>query len=187
MGLCSIAGTVVFGGIIAEATGTIHTQSILLRWGIALGALYLTLQLCSAILAAVSGLARRAYDTESAEEILPQSGEAQADHMKRYMRWCLETLAGHREQNNAKVTQMAVAHRAITNFLVGLVVVALLATAYAARQHPANDSIEVLRQNHELLDLVRGPQGPAGPKGDPGPPCERPRSLAKHSSVREPK
>src|SRR5437016_2758796 len=33
MGLCSIAATLVFGGIVTQATGTAHFQSPILRWG----------------------------------------------------------------------------------------------------------------------------------------------------------
>src|SRR5690348_14399865 len=67
MGLSSIAGTVVFGGIIAQATGTIKSPSSTFKWGMALAALYLTLQLCSAILAAVLGLSRRTFAAENSQ------------------------------------------------------------------------------------------------------------------------
>jgi hypothetical protein len=173
MGLCSIAGTVVFGGIVAQAAGTAHFQSSFLQWGVALGAFYLTLQLCSAILAAVRGLGRRSYRAETNDVVLPRIGEEQADHLKRRMQWCLETLVANQTQNNGKVTQMAVAHRAMTNFLVGLLVIALLAVGYAVRPNASNDTVEFLRRNHELMEMLRGPQGPPGPigpQGNPGPP-----------------
>lgn len=169
MGLCSIAATVVFGAIVGAATGTFHTQSMFLRFGLALGALYLTLQLCSAILAAVRGLSRRSYSVENSDVVLPGKDEDQAKHLRRYMGWCLESLSCHRANNNAKVTQMAVAHRAITNFLVGLIVVALLGTVYAIREQRRNDAVETLRQSPELLNGLHGPQGPVGPAGPVGP------------------
>jgi len=154
----------------------------------ALGALYLTLQLCSAILAAVRGLSRRFYNAETSEVVLPTVGEEQADHLKRHMQWCLQTLADHQAQNNAKVTQMAVAHRAMTNFLVGLMLVALLGIGYAVRQNPGNDAIEMLQQNRQLMDRLRGPQGPAGPAGPqgiPGPPrTSNPPGTKNRSSKR---
>lgn len=189
MGLCSIAATLVFGGIVAQATGTAHFQSPVLRWGMALGALYLALQLCSAILAAVRGLARRSYHAESSEVVLPKTGEEQADHLKRRMQWCLQTLADDQGQNNAKVTQMAVAHRAITNFLGGLILVALLGVGYAVRQNPGDDTIQMLQRNRQLMDMLRGPQGPAGPqgpKGNPGSPSVSHAPPAKHTSTMRP-
>lgn len=173
MGLSSIAGTVLFSGLVAEATGTISAPSPLFRWGMALGAFYLTLQLCSAILAAVRGLSRKSYSVATSAVVLPGKGEDDAEYLRRRILWCLQTLVGRRPQTNAKVTQMAVSHCAMKNFLVGLLLVALFCGGFAVSRNPGNDTIQMLQKSQKLYDLLRGPQGPAGPsgpKGDPGPP-----------------
>jgi len=59
IGLCSIAGTIVFGVILAQTTANLHVQTTSFRLVLAIGALYLTLQVCCAILASVRGLERR--------------------------------------------------------------------------------------------------------------------------------
>ena len=175
MGLSSIAGTVVFGGIIGEATGALHSPSLPFKWGMALGAFYLTLQLCSAISASVRGLSSRPYRVETSNLVLPKKNEPTLDYYRRRINWFLETLVDTRNQNNSKSNQMKIAYCAITNFLVALLIIALLGAAFAVRQpQSSRDLIETLQKNHELNEMLRGPQGPVGPtgpRGDPGPPC----------------
>jgi hypothetical protein len=81
---------------------------------------------------------------------------------------------------------MAVAHRAMKNFLVALILFAAVGTVAAIRAKPPDDAlIEALRKDHELNEMLRGPQGikgdqgPAGPKGDPGTGKTSPRSPSK--------
>ena len=169
MGLSSIAATLVFGSILAQATGALHVQEVWLRWVLALGALYLAIQLCSAIIAALHGLERRAYLSTTTLDFLPlPNGEARSACLRRRIGSCLSLLADHRSLNNEKVTQMAVAHCALRNFLWFLVALALLGTYGAVKSSShGDDLIEKLRQNHKLQELLRGPQGPPGPKGDP--------------------
>ena len=83
-----------------------------------------------------------------------------------------QRLLDHRDQNNRKVTQMAVAHQALTNFVWGLLLLALLGGVYGIRVRPSDDLVETLKKNHELQEMLRGPQGQpgiAGPRGEPGP------------------
>lgn len=184
MGLSSIAGTVLFSGIVAQATGAIHSQSAVFRWGMAFGALYLTLQLCSAILAAVRGLSRKSFTVATGGVVLPVKDEDRTEYFRRRILWCLQTLTSHRPQNNDKVTEMAKAHCALTNFLIGLLLVAVFCGWFAVRQNSGNDAIEMLQKNQKLYDLLRGPQGPSGPtgpKGDPGPPAANDKSPARIS------
>lgn len=75
VGLSSIAGTIVFSGILALATGTLRADTIVLRSVMALGALYLALQICWAILASVRGLERRPYIAQNPSGILPLPNE----------------------------------------------------------------------------------------------------------------
>jgi hypothetical protein len=81
VGLASIAGTIVFGSLLSQAgalRGTIAIRSLL-----AAGSLYLTLQICSAILAAVQGLGRRNYVELDPDDILPMDTEASTHHIRR--------------------------------------------------------------------------------------------------------
>jgi hypothetical protein len=181
MGLSSIAGTVVFGGIIAQVTGTFHAPSSVFRWEMAFGAFYLTLQLCSAISASVRGLSSRPYWVETSAQVLPSKNEPTLDYYGRRIDWFLDALVDTRNQNNSKLTQMRVAYCAIRNFLVALLLIALLAAGFAVRRQQSSDLIETLQKSYELHEMLRGPQGPVGPtgpRGDPGPPCTQPKPGA---------
>jgi hypothetical protein len=172
LGLSSIAGTIVFGSMLAQSSRLSSGQGSLQRL-LALGSLYLTLQVCSAIFAAVRGLGRRGYRVATAADVLPQSGETLIAHQRREISGCLEALSESYTQNNAKVTQMAIAHEAMKNFFVGLLAVALLGTWQALGSQPQDSLLERLRTDHALREMLRGPQGPPGipgPKGDPGMP-----------------
>ncbi len=172
-GLSSIAGTILFSGILAQAAGTMQPPTRLIGLAIAAGALYIALQVCSAILAAVRGLQRRAYDTEMAGGVLPAPTETRPAHLKNRINASVRRLGRNRIRNNEKVGQMAAAHRAMKNFLGGLIFMAVLGTVVAAR-NPSDNLTQKLRDNRELNELLRGPQGP---KGDPGPPGPRGESA----------
>jgi hypothetical protein len=186
LGLSSIAGTIVFGSILAEATGAVHAQRVELQWIIGLGASYLTIQLGSAIFAAVRGLARRQYYSESASDILPTATEVRPAYLKRRIRSRSEELIDRQERNNEKVTQMAVAHRALTNFVVALLLFAAIGTLYGVRASGPNDTIEILKKNKQLLELLRGPQGDPGVPGPPGPQGDPGKSTTSRSQNRHP-
>lgn len=127
MGLSSIAATIVFGSILAQATGSLHVQRPWLRWLLALGALYLALQLCCAIIAALGGLERRGYLAMSPRDLFPlASGEAPSIYFRRRIRDYLSVLSDHQFLDNMKVTQMAIAHRAMRNFLWALLILAIV-------------------------------------------------------------
>jgi hypothetical protein len=88
---------------------------------------YTVMQLLCAIRGAVHGLGRRGYRGPTPSSKLRQFGEHQAGHTLRQTRESLKCLHNHRRHNNVKVTQMAVAHRAIENAVVGfLLAIALL-------------------------------------------------------------
>jgi hypothetical protein len=169
MGLSSIAGTIVFGGLLAQATGALQVQRGWLRWTMALGALYLAMQLCCAILAAVSGLERQGYLSAETRDILPPpGGEARPIYLRRRIRECLVELEDHERLNNRKVTQMAIAHRAMKNFIWVLLFIALIGAYGGITQSSRGDDlIERLRKDREVQELLRGPQGPQGPRGEP--------------------
>jgi hypothetical protein len=173
MGLSSIGATIVFGSILAQAGGTLHVQRVWLRWVLAIGALYLALQLCCAIMAALRGLERQSYLASSTYDVFPlPSGEARSPYLHRQIQNCVSNLADHRTVNGKKVTQMAIAHCAMKNFLWFLLILALVG-AYGGITSPSqgNDLLETLRRDRQVQELLRGPQGPAGPRGEP---CAQP-------------
>jgi hypothetical protein len=175
LGLFTIAGTIVFSGIVAQAVGTLRAPTTLLRWTVALGTFYLALQICCALRAAVSGLGRRGYDAPTARNIFIAPDESSVFHSREQITTYLRILANHQQRNNEKVTQMAAAHRAMWNFIIALILFAAIGTAAAIAVRPPDDAvIQILKKNHELNEILRGPQGPkgdagpVGPKGDPG-------------------
>jgi hypothetical protein len=170
LGLASIAGTIVFGGTLALASGALHVEMLTLRVLMALGSLYLVLQICWAVLASIRGLARRNYIAMNPSDVLPSGDEAQTEYVRRQIALCARRIQDYRSHNRSKVDQMAVAQRALVNFVGGLAVLALLGTSFAlASRNTGDQVIQTLKQNHELYEMLRGPQGPQGPKGDPGP------------------
>jgi hypothetical protein len=176
MGLASIAGTIVFGTIIAQMAGSVHIPPGFPRWIIAIGSLYLVMQICSAIFAAVGGLSRQGYVTLTAADFLAEQGVDKTPHLRGLVTKQLNALANHQSQNDAKVTWMATAHRAMEQFLCSLLAFALIGTYFAINAPPPahDDLVENLKKNHELQELIRGPVGPSGPPGQPGPkgdPC----------------
>lgn len=166
-GLSSIAGTIVLGSILAQPMSLRHGFE---RLFLAVGLLYLAMQMCSAILAAVLGLRRREYRVIMPVDILPSQSETLAVHLRRQIINSLHILDDDRAINNAKVTQMAVAHRAMLNFLGGLLVLAALGAVHLKVSSQQDAFVDRLWQDHKLQDLLRGPQGPQGTPGIQGPP-----------------
>jgi hypothetical protein len=167
IGLSSIAGTVVFGTMLTTMP---RTPSVL-SWLMLLSLGYLILQLVCAMLAGVRGLERRAYDTMPCTDLLPSGNEASTDYCRRQIQQFFAILVQNQDQNNAKMTQMAVAHCAMKNFIGGLMIFAVLAGIHHVVERPSNELVNRLKTDHVLRELLRGPQGqpgPAGPKGPPG-------------------
>ena len=181
IGLSSIAGTIVFGTMLTN----IPRAPSALSWLMLLSLGYLILQLVSAISAGIRGLERRAYDAMPFVDLLPTGKEAPAYYCRRRIEQFFAVLVQNQDQNNAKVTQMAVAHRATKNFVGGLVIFAMLASIHYVVERPSDELVNRLKTDHVLRELVRGPQGqpgPAGPQGPPGliPVVPVPAGIAPH-------
>jgi hypothetical protein len=177
IGLSSIAGTIVFGAILALATRTLHVDSFPLRLLITIGALYLVLQIFGAILASLCGLERRGYIAARASDVLPSSHEARPVCLRHQIALYTRRLGDERSNNRAKVDQMALAQRAMRNFIGGLTLLAVIGTGFAlTARNPSDDLIQTLRKNHALYEMLRGPQDP---KGDPSPPGPAPEPTKK--------
>jgi hypothetical protein len=183
MGLASIAGTIVFGTILAQIAGTLHISPGFPRWIVAIGSLYLVMQICGAIFAAVGGLSRQAYVTLMPADFLVEQGADKTAHLRGLVTKQLNALSNHQLQNDAKVTWMATAHRAMQQFLCGLLAFALIGTYFVINAPPAHDDlVETLKKNRELQELIRGLRAtPAGQMGIVG---TLPMPVKKEFSVR---
>ncbi len=171
IGFCSIAATVVFSVILAEASGTINISNGVLRVAATLSAVYVACQVCFASFAAVRGLERQGWETLRPVDVTQDHGENISLYLRRRANRYLQIHAQHELQNNRKVTYMAVAHEAIKNFIVALVVFAIVGAAFSLLAPGKHESglVEQLKRNKDLRELLRGPQGPQGPQGPAGP------------------
>jgi hypothetical protein len=164
IGLSSIAGTLVFGTLLTTIPRTLSTLSSFLLVSLA----YLILQLVCAMLAAVRGLERRAYAFVSSAQLLPAVGEIKDAYYRRQIGQSVEVLVQNQDQNNLKLTYLAVAHTALKNFILGVVIFAGLAGAYRLREPPSDELVTRLKADRVLRNLLRGPEGPRGATGAQG-------------------
>ena len=130
MGFISIAGTVVFGGLVAEWAGTLLLRSRIAEWIFTVGALYIALQLFCALMATIRGVSRKAYVADAPLDVIRKVGVPITGHIRERIRQNLEILESARTVSNSKVEHMAVAHRAIENFLVALLIVATASAVF---------------------------------------------------------
>lgn len=85
--------------------------------------------------------------------------------------WFLQTRYRHANQEavDQKVTKMAIAHRAILNFVWGLAALSVIGLFAAFRTPDEASLVQAIRSYAELRALLRGPEGKAAPVGPPGP------------------
>lgn len=164
-GMSSIAATVVFGTLL---TSIPQSHSVLL-WLLLATLAYLIMQLVCAMLAAVRGLERRSYAIMASADLLPASGESKEVHQRRQVGQLLSILAQNRDANDDKLTNLAVAHCALKNFVIGLVVFATVAGIHHLTEPQADQLVARLKADKALYELIRGPQGPSGATGARGP------------------
>lgn len=151
IGLMSIAATVVLSGLVALAAGTLQSASALFRWILALGSTYLVVQLVCALFAAIRGLSRKNYTENTllgligaidpAEDNSSRNVEsghaARACVLRRRIHQLTAQTKEQRVNTDAKVSEMAVAHRAVQNFLVGLLILAVLTALVSVATEPS--------------------------------------------------
>lgn len=165
VGLTSIAATLATGLIVAQAAGTLKLPGGWILWGIAALAFYLVTQLCAAIGWAIHGQSRGDYREDCAVDLIKEPGTADTVWLRKRVPEKVEQLLTNKDQVNKKVTAMAVAHRAIQNFVGGLILLSLLGLLAAFRVPREDSMMQAKRSNPELRALLRGPKGPPGPRG----------------------
>jgi hypothetical protein len=169
VGLTSIAATLATGLIIAQAAGTIRLPAGPLVWAIPCLALYLVAQLCMAIAWAIMGQSRGSYRRSVALNLIRKPAMSEEDWLRQHVKSIVEQLHANQDAVDRKVTKMAIAHRAILNFVWGLGILSVFGLFAAFRVPDEAPLVQALRSNADLRALLRGPEGKAGPTGSPGP------------------
>ena len=125
-GLASIAATVVLGTLFTLASEKTSTLAPAVRLFLAMGCLYLSLQLVAALIASVRGLQATGYSALIPLDLVPRHSST-LDYYRQLIGDQLEQVSLNRVITNEKLDQLAVAHCALRNFLWGLLTLALLA------------------------------------------------------------
>jgi hypothetical protein len=183
-GLASIATAVTFGFF-----ATVFEKGVVPSlWGnlVAIGLVaYSVLQLLCAAIASVRGLGRKNYSGPKPLTGLPQPGETHQALLVRRIDSAVRSLDKNDHANNGKVTLMAIAHRALLNFLAGVLLSLVLIAGFAfTASSPSPDErvAKRLAADPRFVESVRGgtgergpggPPGPQGPQGERGPPGPR--------------
>ena len=157
MGLSSVAGTLVFGTMLTNLPQTYG----LLSWFGRFMLFYLTIQVASALLAGVRGLDRKSNPPKETCDLLPAPNEAPAHHLRRQILDSLTMIAQHQDLTSAKLSQVRTANTAVKNFICGLLLLALIASAHQYAAPPASDPLlKRLKNDHALRELIRSTVGP---------------------------
>ena len=125
--LATITMAVLIGAAGLSPTGNLHER--ISAWLAIALILYGILQLTRALSATVRGLERSRYARQSKETIMPLEAEDLVQYKERQISDIIYVTEQHEWATNRKVTQLAVAYRAIRNAtisLAGLVCVALV-------------------------------------------------------------
>lgn len=175
IGMASVAISVTFavaGLVFKETTAT---TPFLFVFSLSAVALYVGVQFMVTVLAAVRGVQRAGAMGLTAEDVFRNRDETKARYKKRIIGVLLVRLQDIDESTNHSITQMAVAHTALRNACVGvLLAIAILGTAVVWRSANSDGTdiqqkiIEKIRSDPNLADYLRGPQGPQGQPGQQG-------------------
>ena len=96
------------------------------RVGSVVVAIYVALQLIRTLFAAVTGIQRKAFRELWIKEVTPKDQETEDEYRVRITNEKTRCLVANTRIIDDKVTQLAVAHRAIKNALFGLLILLLL-------------------------------------------------------------
>jgi hypothetical protein len=176
IGLASVSATLALGfqaWIMNIQHSANHSLSLLLS----VINLYVVVQLVCALLASVKGLQGSPYLMLVAEDLVQKHDEEYFESEKRIM--CEHIMCIHFNQklNTEKFQHLAVAHRALKNYLWGILLLVLtLGTLnyYSSDQKLLEERLlRQIRAEAQTLELLRGPQGLQGVQGQKGERGER--------------
>ena len=95
------------------------------------GAVYIIIQFLAAVFFSIVGLERRAYLGLSVRDVIQKEQESKEDYLERITQSKLEQWHVNGEVTNAKIDQLARAHQAVKNALVGLVLMVTILAGMA--------------------------------------------------------
>ena len=131
--MATVLFTVITAGLILATNLSIPegaTRYLALASGSVI--LYIEVQLFRSILATVDGLQRRGFLGLTTQSMVPEDNEkGQTDYSIRVLNELLNNIDQNGRTVNGKVTQMAIAHRAMKNSLCGALILAVLVFAIA--------------------------------------------------------
>lgn len=140
LALTTVLFTVITAGLVS--TTTLHTPegpAKYLAWISGALFLYIEVQLFRSILATVDGLQRRGFFRLTRDSIVPKDSESGGDcYGIRVQNELLDIIEQNDRTVNSKVTQMAIAHRAMKNALWGALLLGVLVFAIAALKWAAS-------------------------------------------------
>jgi hypothetical protein len=133
-GLAPVAMAVIVAAftVLANRSLQAFTRISVLLVGIVGG--YISLQLLRAILAAIAGLKRRSFVGLSLKDIYPLPNEIKDSYIRRSCGELAEVIRRNRAEIDAKVTWLDVAHTAIRNAVVGLLILVMVIICLAVSQ-----------------------------------------------------
>jgi len=171
LGMASIS-TALFGALIslqAKLGGSKSLDGLL--WPAIIASTYGMVQLLLATLAAVKGLKRRPQIAMGIEDYLGAPGETKRNLQIRTLKELVGKILDDEKVNCRRMDQMEVAHEALRNFLVAMLLLAILwplGFMLGPKASPAPDTgpiIKELLSTPSLVERLRGPAGPQGPSG----------------------
>jgi hypothetical protein len=123
MALAAVAAAITFGTGLSKTAA--DAGDSLARTVLAVAAAYSVLQLLCAFRAALRGLERMSILEPSPADLLLREGEADSNRYDRLAELWFDIMDSVREAGNHKVEQMAVAHRALRNFVLAVFVASI--------------------------------------------------------------
>lgn len=130
VGFGSVAAALAMGLLAIWSRSDLSDRSGSTTWA-TYGAMYSTAQLLFALGWAVRGLSRVTSSARRIADVLPKTDESAVTYARRRMTTYVQDAAEQQRIVDWKVTCMAVAQRALLNFIFGLVVVTI-ATGFAS-------------------------------------------------------
>jgi hypothetical protein len=176
LGLTSIASAVAFGLLTNMFAKGFQSPKTIGLYTATIASVYVLLQLSRALLAAIDGLGRTSVLSLTAADILPEANECSSTYLTRQIQNTIDCAQDMGERNQHRVNCIALAHRALKNFLCGVMVLVIILAFLIVFARPASDPLATqIQQVAESLSKITalkgdvGPAGPIGPMGPPGP------------------
>lgn len=148
------------------------TGNNIVHWSTLLVTGYCLLQLIRILFATLSGLRRRSFPTLTISTLSKTWGNNKK-HLLSILMAQVRHIHEYQEIGNIKVTNLAIAHVALRNFLFGLFTLFLSLIVFQTKTDSIEDTVSriilEIEKHPKLLSVLEGKTGPAGPQGLSGP------------------